>query len=232
MPVKLLIPLDGSESAMRAVEYVAQAFGHNPDVDIVLLHILPGIPPSLWDDGHILNEEEHQKREELVHDWEKQQAKEWQVIFAQAQDKLIQAGIAPEAIKSKFQAQYGDIAEDILDEADLEGRSTIVIGRRGLTGAAKFFLGSISTKIVNQARGIAVIIVDYASKEEPEESRWAKIQERRLKKAKAKAELKAKAKAKKEAKEKAKPKEKKVKHKDKKGFWQKFIYFSKYGTWP
>jgi nucleotide-binding universal stress UspA family protein len=230
MPVKLLIPLDGSESAMRAVDYVAKAFGHNPDVDIMLLHILPGIPPSLWDDGHILDDEEHQKREELVHDWEQQQAKEWQVIFAQARDKLIQAGVAPEAIKSKFQAQYGDIAEDILDEAELEVRSTIVIGRRGLTGAAKFFLGSISAKIVNQARGIAVIIVDYAKKEESLESRWGKIQERRLKKAKAKAEIKAKAKAKKKPKK--EETKKKAKTKTKKGFWQRFIEISKYGTWP
>jgi nucleotide-binding universal stress UspA family protein len=229
MPVKLLIPLDGSESAMRAVEYVAKAFGHNPDVDIMLLHILPGIPPSLWDDGHILNEDEHQKREELVHDWEKQQAREWQVIFAQARNKLIQAGVAEEAISSKFQAQYGDVAEDILDEAELEVRSTIIIGRRGLTGAAKFFLGSISAKIVNQARGIAVIIVDYAPKEESLESRWVKIQERRLKKAKAKAEIKTKTKAEKKTKEKTKAK---TEAKTKKGFWQRFIDFSKYGTWP
>jgi nucleotide-binding universal stress UspA family protein len=229
MPVKMLIPLDGSESAMRAVDYVAQAFGHNPDVDIVLLHILPGIPPSLWDDGHILNEAEHQTREELVQDWEKQQAKEWQVIFAQARDKLIQAGVAPEAINSKFQAQYGDIAEDILDEAELEGRSTIVIGRRGLTGAAKFFLGSVSAKIVNQARGIAVIIVDYAQKEESRESRWAKIQERRLKKAKAKAEIKGKTKEKKKGKRKT---QEEAETKTKKGFWQRFIEISKYGTWP
>lgn len=219
MPAKLLIPLDGSESAMRAVEYVANAFGHNPDVDIMLLHILPGIPPSLWDDGHILSEEEYQEREELILDWEKQQAKEWQVIFAQARNKLIQAGVAAAAISSKFQPQYGDIAEDILDEAELEGRSTIVIGRRGLTGAAKFFLGSISAKLVNHAKGIAVIIVDYAPKEESPESRAAYIQERRLKKAQAKTERKKKRKT-------------KPKSKTKKGFWQRFIDFSKYGTWP
>jgi nucleotide-binding universal stress UspA family protein len=232
MPVNLLIPLDGSESAMRAVEYVAKAFGHNPDVDIMLLHILPGIPPSLWDDGHILDAEEHQQREELVHDWEDQQAKEWQVIFDQARNKLIQAGVGAEAIRSKFQPQYGDIAEDILDEAELEGRSTIVIGRRGLTGAAKFFLGSVSAKIVNHARGIAVIIVDYAPKEESLESRWVKIQERRLKKAKEKAKIQAKEKEKKKAKKKTKEKVKeKAKTKTKKGFWQRLIDFSKYGTW-
>jgi nucleotide-binding universal stress UspA family protein len=228
MPVNLLIPMDGSESAMRAVEYVAKAFGHNPDVDIMLLHILPGIPPSLWDDGHILDTEEHQQREELVQDWENQQAKEWQVIFDQARNKLIQAGVAAEAIRSKFQPQYGDIAEDILDEAELEGRSTIVIGRRGLTGAAKFFLGSVSAKIVNHARGIAVIIVDYTPKEESLESRWVKIQERRRKKAKEKAKIQAKEKEKKKAKKKTKEK---AKTKTKKGFWQRLIDFSKYGTW-
>ncbi|HZE22267.1 MAG TPA: universal stress protein, partial [Desulfobaccales bacterium] len=118
---------------------------------------------------------------------------------------------------------YGDIAEDILDEAELEERSTIVIGRRGLTGAAKFFLGSVSAKIVNQARGIAVIIVDYAQIEESLESRWAKIQERRLKKAKAKAEKKSEKTAKKKAKAEAKEKSE-----TKKGFLERLIHFSKY----
>jgi nucleotide-binding universal stress UspA family protein len=178
MPAKLLIPLDGSESAMRAVDYVADTFGHTPGVEIKLVHILPGLPPSLWDDGHVLNEDEHQIREQVIADWEKDQEKQWKGIFTRARKKLMRAGIAPEAISTKFQPQFNDVAEDILDEADLEGYSTIVLGRRGLTGAAKFFLGSISQKVVNHAKGIAVVIVDHVQDSES-------LKERRLSKSKA-----------------------------------------------
>jgi nucleotide-binding universal stress UspA family protein len=204
MPTKLLIPLDGSEGAMRAVEFVANTFGHTPEVEITLIHILPVLPPSLWDDGHVLSEAEHQEREGLIANWEKEQEKQWQGIFVQARDMLTQAGIAAEAIHTKFQPQYGDIAEDILDEAELEGHSTIVIGRRGLTGAKKFFLGSVSHKIVNHARGQSVIIVDHAQISESLESRSRSIQEWRTSIFKAKS---------------------------KQGCWEKFIYLSKYGRW-
>jgi nucleotide-binding universal stress UspA family protein len=204
MPAKLLIPLDGSEGAMRAVEYVSGTFGHIPGLEIILVHILPGLPPSLWDDGHILSEAERQQREGLIAEWEKQQEKQWQILFAAARDKLIQAGVAAEAISTKFQPQYNDIAEDILDEADIEGCATIVIGRRGLTGAARFLLGSVSNKVVNHARGIAVVIVDHTLESEPLESRSDRIQARRTTKSKAK----------------IRP-----------GCWERFINFSKYWTW-
>jgi nucleotide-binding universal stress UspA family protein len=204
MPAKLLIPLDGSEGAMRAVEYVCGTFGHIPGVEIVLVHILPGVPPSLWDDGHILSEPEHQERQGLIDEWEKQQEKQWRLLLAAARDKLIQAGVVAEAITTKFQPQDNDIAEDILNEADLEGCTTIVIGRRGLTGAAKFLLGSVSNKVVNHARGIAVVIVDHTPVSESLASHPDRIQARRTTKSTAK----------------IRP-----------GCWERFINFSKYWTW-
>ncbi len=62
MAHKLLIALDSSEGAWRAVEYVAETFGKTPDVQVTLLHILSGLPPALWDDGHILGDKERQGR--------------------------------------------------------------------------------------------------------------------------------------------------------------------------
>jgi nucleotide-binding universal stress UspA family protein len=161
MPAKLLVPIDGSEGAVRAVEYVARTFGHTPGVKVKLIHILPGVPPSWWDDGHILNDEERQTREQVIADWEKHLEKQWQGILAQARNKLKEAGIPPKAISAKFQPQFNDVAEDLLEAAEVEGYTTIVMGRRGLTGAASFFLGSVSQKVVHHARNLAVIIVDH-----------------------------------------------------------------------
>jgi nucleotide-binding universal stress UspA family protein len=204
MPIKLLIPLDGSEAAMRAVEYVASTFGHTPDVQITLIHILPELPPSFWDDGHILSEGEHQNREARISDWETAQSAQWQSIFAQARDKLIKAGIAAEALKIKFQAQYGDVAEDILDEAEAEGCSTIIIGRSGQTGARKFFPGSVTDKVVNHPRGMAVTLVDHGHREELPKPRTRPPKERRVARPKAKS---------------------------RRSCWEKFLHFSKYWPW-
>jgi nucleotide-binding universal stress UspA family protein len=202
MTIKLLIPVDGSEGAMRAVAYVADTFGHTPELKITLLHILPELPPSMWDDGHILTETERQERQSLIADWENQEEKPWETILAQARDKLIQAGIAAEALSIKYQPMYSDIADDILDEAELEGCSTIVIGRHGMTGPMTFFMGSVSNKVVNHGKGVAVIVVDHAQPEESPETRSLRVKERRLRRAQAKA--------------------------PKKGCLERIIYFSKY----
>ena len=216
MTTKLLIPVDGSAGAMRAVEYVAETFGHMPEVSIVLLHILPKLPPSMWDDGHILNEEEHREREVVIEEWEEQEEKPWEGIINEAREKLIQGGIAAEAINIKYQPTFSDTADDILDEAVLEECSTIVIGRHGTTGARKLFMGSVSKKVVNHAKGNAVTVVDHGE-EEPPETKARLIKERRLVRAKVKGK---------------KPKGEKVKEKPengpKKGFMERLINFSKY----
>ncbi|HEY9073169.1 MAG TPA: universal stress protein, partial [Desulfobaccales bacterium] len=72
---KLLIALDSSEGAWRAVEYVAQTFGKTPGVKVTLLHILSGLPPAYWDDGHVLQDKEREARQRLVASWQKEQEK-------------------------------------------------------------------------------------------------------------------------------------------------------------
>ena len=54
------------------MEYVAEAFGNTPGVQITLLHVLSGLPPAFWDDGHILEEKEKASRQQLVAGWQKE----------------------------------------------------------------------------------------------------------------------------------------------------------------
>jgi nucleotide-binding universal stress UspA family protein len=186
MTIKLLIPVDGSEGAMRAVKYAADTFKQIPAVKMTLLHILPELPPSMWDDGHILTEAERRDRDAAIADWEDKEEKPWEDILHEARDQLIHGGIPAEAVSIKYQPTYSDVADDILDEAELEGCSTIVIGRHGTSGARKLFLGSVSNKVVNHAKGVAVIIVDHGESEESPEAKARRIKERRLLRAKVK----------------------------------------------
>ena len=59
------------------MEYVAEAFGHTPGVQVTLLHVLSSLPPAFWDDGHILEEKEKESRQRLVGGWQKEQGKKW-----------------------------------------------------------------------------------------------------------------------------------------------------------
>ncbi len=158
MAGKLLIALDKSEGAWRAVEYVAKAFAQSPGVEVTLLHILSGLPPAFWDDGHILSEAERANRQRLVDNWQKEQEKQWQGLVTKAKDLLNGAGLT--TVHNDFKPKYYDVAEDIVREAVDRGVDTIVMGRRGLSAAKSLILGSITNKVVQNSQGRAVIIVE------------------------------------------------------------------------
>jgi len=160
MAQKILVALDSSDGAWRAVEYVARTFGQTPGVEVTLLNILTGLPPAFWDDGHILQDKEREARQRLVASWQADQEKAWQGLVAKAQEKLVAAGIPAAAVASKFKPKYFDVAEDIINTAVEDGCSTVVMGRRGLGKAKALLLGSVTSKVVQNAKGVVVTIVE------------------------------------------------------------------------
>jgi len=156
---KLLIALDSSKGAWGAVEYVAKTFGNTPGVQVTLFHVLSGLPPAFWDDGHILEEKERDSRKRLVAAWQQDQEKQWRDLVHKANQHLGAAGLAPKAVHHKFKPKYFDVAEDILEEAQAGAYDTVVMGRRGLGLAKSLLLGSVTRKVVDNANGCAVTIV-------------------------------------------------------------------------
>jgi nucleotide-binding universal stress UspA family protein len=159
MAHKVLIALDSSEGAWHAVEYVARTFGKAPDSGVILGHILAGLPPALWDDGHILDDKERESRERLKANWQAEQEKNWLGLVDKAKARLAAAGMSADSITSLFKPRYFDVAEDIVNEAVTTGCDTIVMGRRGLGTAKSLVLGSVTNKVVQNSRGLAVTIV-------------------------------------------------------------------------
>ncbi len=66
---KVLVAIDGSEGALKAVDYVGRQFSGIGDLAVTLFYVSPGIPPELWDDGHILTEVEKAARQGVFEKW-------------------------------------------------------------------------------------------------------------------------------------------------------------------
>ena len=71
----------------------------------------------------------------------------------------MEAGFPETNIEFKLETKKRGIARDILKEAE-DGYSMVVIGRRGLSAIAEFFIGSVSQKVLNSAKHVAVLIVN------------------------------------------------------------------------
>jgi nucleotide-binding universal stress UspA family protein len=88
--------------------------------------------------------------------WEQIQssARVEQVDLAQVAENVV-ARCAKEAeeqgVEVDFEAQEGDPGEVILQVAERVDADLIVVGNKGMTGARRFFLGSVPNKVVHHA---------------------------------------------------------------------------------
>jgi nucleotide-binding universal stress UspA family protein len=72
---------------------------------------------------------------------------------------LVKAGVSESQISKKIVDGSRSAANDILEEARKNGCGTIVMGRRGISGVQEFFMGSVSSKVLQNATGMALWIV-------------------------------------------------------------------------
>lgn len=145
----ILIAIDESENARRAVSYVGQLLGGLKGFKILLLHVLP--EP---DEDFFQTEAEKEQ-------WMKRRKEKVENVLADNRSLLIDYGFDPDQVSTRSTLRYcPSMAECILEERDETEYSTIVVGRQGLSRSEEFLFGSISSKIVNHARNCTVWVVE------------------------------------------------------------------------
>ncbi len=154
---KTLIALDGSASAMKAVEYAGRQFAGIGDQQIALVHVLPNLPAIFWDEGHILNDEEKKERQKVVDKWTADRKAAMEPIFKKASAILAKAGIRPEQVVSRSITDSTDVADSLAEEARDKGYGTVLVGR--CNHPVKHLLGSVTRKLIDRGEGLAVVVV-------------------------------------------------------------------------
>jgi len=157
-PGKLLISMDTSEWAMKAVDYVGSMLDGS-ESQVLLFHAVRGF--DIFQRGHGKSfVPEHNK------DWIERAEKELneagkaiEPVFEEANQRLVGAGLSADKISNKVVTGVGSRAGAIVSEAQQGGFDTIVVGRRGLSRVQEFFMGRVSNKIIQMARKMAVWVV-------------------------------------------------------------------------
>lgn len=156
----MLVAIDGSDCSLKAVDYVGRLFSGMDDIRITLLHVLPYVPTSFWDDGHILSRDEKELRKKVLDTWVRNQQLKVEPIFGSAVGLLTGRGIRPEQIETKAISDSTDVAETILEEARDGAYESLVMGRRGFSPPKRFLMGSVTAKVINHGVGVAICIVE------------------------------------------------------------------------
>ncbi len=154
---KILIAIDGSDSAFSAVRYVGRLFSKQSR--IVLLHVMSERPEALQD-MHVNAEalgEDH-----ALEIWRAQQKQKISDRMQQAQAILVDAGFVPTAITANIQPMRSGIARDILKESH-RSFAALVVGRTGVSNIEDIKMGSIACKLVEAAAHIPIVVVGESS---------------------------------------------------------------------
>jgi nucleotide-binding universal stress UspA family protein len=144
----ILVAMDRSEDAMRAVDFVGELMG-GYDFNVTLLHVIRNgeqIKPGASYEP--LPEEDIQTEEQKM-----------QAVFDEAKRRLIDQGFKSDRVTRKVIVGVSSPPRAIVQEAEQGGYSPIVIGRRGLSKFQEFFMGSVSNQVIQLGVEQAVWVV-------------------------------------------------------------------------
>lgn len=139
---KILVPVDGSISAWKALDYASE-IAKKFDGELVIVHIVQ-MPPTIslisvpfdtaMSAGDAFDE------------------------FAEKLTKDVDSKLTNQNVRYSVKMEIGHPSQKILEVAEREDCDSIVLGSRGLSGVKEFFLGSVSAKVSEYAK-IPVMIV-------------------------------------------------------------------------
>ena len=158
---KILVAIDESEYALKAVDFAAMLLGGLGDVQITLFHVLPDFPPMFWDDGHILDEQERVSRNQVIGKWKENQQLKLGPIFKAATELLVRRGFKKDRIETKSEVESLDVVADcIVKEARAGGYQMLVMGRHGYSKTKRLIMGSVTNSVVTNGSGLTVCVVE------------------------------------------------------------------------
>jgi nucleotide-binding universal stress UspA family protein len=132
--LKVLLPVDGSPSAVRATEKLIETLGwykESPRIDLLAVHLpVPRVPNM----GAFVSKE-------MI---EKYYDDERAAMLAPSRKLLDAAGVT-----YTVHQMTGPVAESIVEKATECGSNMIFMGTRGMSALANMALGSVTTRVIH-----------------------------------------------------------------------------------
>lgn len=135
MTAHVLVPMDRSEPAARALSFALETF---PDASLTVIHVTNPV-----EDTYFVGEEDFYTRYEALEEESRERA---QATLADAE-----AMAAEHERDIRTEAAIGQPAEAIVQFTGDENVTHIIIGSHGRSGMARILLGSVAEKVVRRA---------------------------------------------------------------------------------
>ena len=145
---RILLAMDGSPAAMRAVSFLGTFLGES-DFNVCLLHVIRGREADAADHPGLFSPQKFVDHATV----------DIAARFEEARKILVQAGFEDRRVSTKLIVGVQSRAAAIVEEARKNNYGTIVMGRRGLSQVQSFFIGRVTNKVVYLGRERSVWII-------------------------------------------------------------------------
>jgi nucleotide-binding universal stress UspA family protein len=155
MHKKILLSVDNSRPARAALAYAISMSSTIPDLNYMLLYVQPMVSQYLKEEARTMASARKQLEKIAARN-----AKFANEILNEYRKEMVAKGIDGNRIETQTKPRKLGIAKDVIDTAQQHQYDAIVVGRRGLSGIAKLYAGSVTTDILEQSQVIPVWLVD------------------------------------------------------------------------
>ncbi len=149
MEKKVLVAVDLSENSLKAVDYLGDVMSCHPAVRITLLNVVKEPSEDIMPDADERGNWVERTRAEVL------------ALMEEAARRLTTRGVGERCVCLKIETCKPpvSVAELIMAEQTAGGYDTVVIGRRGMSKKEEFLFGSVSSKVVREAKHCTIWVV-------------------------------------------------------------------------
>ena len=164
--MKILLAIDGSQASREAVRFISEMLaGSRVQASVTLYHVIETLPEYLLSRGR--DAVAGAAYRQLIDDLTSSRKAEGERLLAEHRQALVSAGLPATALHCKLEirdalpeARKVAAAMAVIEEMKSGDYSVVCLGRRGTASAEGSFLGSVAEKVLREARGRTVWVVD------------------------------------------------------------------------
>jgi nucleotide-binding universal stress UspA family protein len=155
----IVVPVDGSDSVLRNLDYLNIVFGPDHNLKVTLFYVVPRLPANLIEESQKSGETLRQLK-----NLEDRNADMAERLLAAGKKRLIEMGFAEKTVEAVFKRIEVGIARDIVNWSAKQRADAVVISTHGRSKLVTFLVGETANKVLEYSRVSPVWMVKGAVK--------------------------------------------------------------------
>lgn len=157
---RVLVALEGGPDSHRLTQYTSDFIAPIAGLKYTFLHLMPPVPPTFWDDGHILGPAEQKDRQTRIEKWATEWIRKIEGFMSDAKASLVQRGVPAKNIETRIETTKEGVARDLLNDIESARYQIVLMGKKSFHERKPFLLGSHANKVLQAVKGAVLCLVD------------------------------------------------------------------------